>query len=62
MASDRQETNNLVEAKPDIVADLTRLLETAITNGRTTPGTKQKNDTKVVIWKDQDKATDKSSD
>lgn len=62
MASDRQETNNLVEKKPNIVADLTRLLETAITNGRSTPGSKQKNDVKVVIWKDQNKATDTSSD
>jgi hypothetical protein len=28
------------------------LLETAVANGRTTPGPKQKNDTKVVIWKE----------
>lgn len=33
-------------------AELTLLLEAAVSNGRTTSGTKQKNDAKVVIWKD----------
>jgi arylsulfatase A len=51
MASDRKEQNNLVKQKPDIVAELTKMLETAVANGRTTPGPKQKNDAKVVIWK-----------
>ncbi len=52
MATDRKEQNNLVDKEPGISADLTKLLETAIANGRTTPGAKQKNDTEVVIWKD----------
>jgi arylsulfatase A-like enzyme len=52
MATDRKEQNNLVEKKPDIAADLIKLLETAVANGRTTPGPEQKNDAKVVIWKD----------
>lgn len=52
MADDRKESNNLVDRKPEITAELTKLLETAIANGRTTPGPEQKNDAKVVIWKD----------
>lgn len=52
MASDRKESQNLAEEKPNIVAELTRLLETAVENGRTTPGPIQKNDVKVIIWKD----------
>lgn len=51
MASDRKEQNNLVKQNPDIAADLTKILETAVANGRTTAGPKQKNDAKVVIWK-----------
>lgn len=53
MANDRKEQNNLVNEKPDLAAHLTTLLESAIANGRTTPGPKQKNDAKVVIWKSQ---------
>jgi arylsulfatase A len=53
MATDRKESNNLVDVKPEIAAELTKLLETAVANGRTTPGPKQKNDAKVVIWKDR---------
>jgi len=52
MATDRKEQNNLVDEKPDLTAELTQLLETAIANGRTTPGPNQKNDAEVVIWKD----------
>jgi arylsulfatase A len=53
MAIDRKETNNLVDDQPDVTEELTKLLESAITNGRTTPGPKQKNDAKIVIWKDR---------
>lgn len=53
MASDRKESRNLVDQHPEIAADLTKLLETAVANGRTTPGPNQKNDAKVVIWKDR---------
>ena len=52
MENDRKESNNLVEEKPEIVAELTELLETAVGNGRTTPGSRQENDVRVVIWKD----------
>jgi hypothetical protein len=40
-----------VQAKPDTAADLTKILEAAVANGRTTPGPKQNNDAAVVIWK-----------
>ncbi len=53
MATDREESHNLVDAKPEIVAELARLLEAAVGNGRTTPGPNQTNDVKVVIWKDR---------
>ncbi len=53
MANDRKESNNLVEEKPEVAAELATLLVTAIANGRTTPGPKQKNDAKIVIWKDR---------
>ena len=53
MASDRKESRNLVDQHPEIAADLTKLLETTVANGRTTPGPNQKNDAKVVIWKDR---------
>lgn len=53
MVTDRKESNNLVGEKPEIVAELTELLETAVADGRTTPGPKQKNDAKVIIWKDK---------
>jgi arylsulfatase A len=53
MADDRKESNNLVNEKPEIAAKLTDMLESAIANGRTTPGPKQQNDAKVVIWKDK---------
>jgi arylsulfatase A-like enzyme len=52
MTADRKESNNLVAAKPLIAAELTKLLEAAVANGRTTPGPEQKNDAEVVIWKD----------
>ena len=38
MTNDRKESRNLAEKKPDVVAEMTKLLETAIKNGRTTPG------------------------
>jgi arylsulfatase A len=53
MADDRKESNNLVGEKPEIAAELTKLLESAVANGRTTPGSEQKNDANVVIWKDE---------
>lgn len=51
MSKDRKESNNLAEARPAIVAELTAMLESAISNGRSTPGPKQANDAEVILWK-----------
>ncbi len=59
LADDRGESVNLVGANPEVAAELLKLLETAVANGRTTPGPKQENDTKVIIWKDQTGPTKK---
>jgi len=61
MAKDRKETNNLVDAQPEITAELTKLLESAVADGRTTPGAKLKNDVEVVIWKDAKGKKDRKS-
>jgi arylsulfatase A len=53
MATDRKEQNNLVGKEARYRRRTHQLLETAIANGRTTPGAKQENDTEVVIWKDK---------
>ena len=36
---------------PDIVQQLTKLLEQQIADGRSTPGPKQSNDAKIVVMK-----------
>ncbi len=49
--ADFGETKNLSDKYPDQVERLTNLLEQIITNGRSTPGPKQKNDTKIQMRK-----------
>jgi len=44
---DLGETRNLAAQKPDLAAEMQTLLEKIITNGRSTPGPKQKNDVRV---------------
>jgi arylsulfatase A len=44
LGEDPAERNNLAETKPELVDELAALLETAIRNGRTTPGPKQANE------------------
>ena len=56
MAHDDRETNNVQDKHPEIVKRLTRLLESYVAKGRSTPGTAQKNDVAVDIWKDGAKA------
>lgn len=51
MASDPGESRNLAAARPEVVTRLTRLLETFVADGRSTPGEKQKNDVDVRIHK-----------
>jgi arylsulfatase A len=47
LGTDLEESNNLASEQPERVAQLQALLETLITNGRSTPGEKQDNDVKV---------------
>lgn len=51
MTQDLGEQHNLATAKPDKVAELQQLLETQITNGRSTPGPRQHNDAAVIANK-----------
>ncbi len=53
MGKDLREQQNLSEEHPEVVADLTRQLEAAIRDGRTTPGPRLGNDTTVILWKDK---------
>jgi arylsulfatase A-like enzyme len=50
LADDVAESSNLYAKHPEIVAELTALLETYINEGRSTPGPKQENDV-PVNWK-----------
>jgi arylsulfatase A-like enzyme len=51
MGADLGETKNLVAAQPDTVAQLTKLLEKYIADGRSTPGKPQQNDAPIEIAK-----------
>jgi arylsulfatase A len=51
LSTDIAETKNLSAEHPDIVAKLTKHLETSIANGRSTPGAKQANDVEIIIFK-----------
>jgi arylsulfatase A len=49
--ADLGETKNLQAEQPEIVARLTKKLETLIANGRSTPGANQTNDVPIDVWK-----------
>ena len=49
--ADVSEKQNLEAAHPDIVQRLTKQLEQWVSDGRSTPGQPQQNDTTVDIWK-----------
>ena len=51
MESDVAEKENLYAKYPEIVEELTSLMNEYIENGRSTPGKKSKNDVAVDIWK-----------
>ena len=51
MKEDPSETKNLQAEKPEIVTELTKLLEKYVADGRSTPGEKQKNTVDSDIWK-----------
>ncbi|NQU51396.1 MAG: arylsulfatase [Bacteroidetes bacterium] len=51
METDISEKNNVYTDYPEIVEELSNLLEELIANGRSTPGEKIKNDVSIDIWK-----------
>jgi arylsulfatase A len=51
MSQDIGEQRNLQAEHPEVVKELTALLEKYVANGRSTPGDPQKNDVRVNIWK-----------
>lgn len=53
LEADLMEKNNLALKHPEQVNQLIKLVNTAITEGRTTPGAKQENDTPVPPFSDQ---------
>jgi arylsulfatase A-like enzyme len=56
LSSDIAETRNAQADHPDVVARLSQLLDRIIANGRSTPGTPQKNDVPIVVKKPNKKA------
>ena len=50
LSSDPKETNNLINGHHEIVKDLTAILRRYIENGRSTPGTPQKNHNEAIWW------------
>ncbi len=57
--ADIGETKNVQAEFPEVVGRLTKLLEQIISNGRSTPGSNQKNDVPVIIRKTSKKASKK---
>jgi arylsulfatase A-like enzyme len=51
MEADESETQNLQAEKPEVVERLLTELKKQVAQGRTTPGSPQKNDVPVDIWK-----------
>jgi arylsulfatase A-like enzyme len=51
MTSDESEKRNLAAEKPEVVSELTMLLEKYVADGRSTPGAQEANDVKVTIRK-----------
>jgi hypothetical protein len=58
MAKDIGERTNEWQAHPEIVAQLTKLVEKYVADGRTTAGTLETNDVIVNIWKSKPLSTD----
>lgn len=56
LADDLGETKNLAADQPERVAEMKQLLEKLITDGRSSPGKKQKNDVRVVRYPAEKKA------
>ncbi len=52
LSVDPGETKNLFDSYPERVSAMTKMLETAISRGRSTPGVEQKNDVNIVMIKE----------
>ena len=59
LTDDISESKNLAAAMPEKVTEMKALLEKLITDGRSTPGTLQKNDVEVVRYPKESTATRK---
>ena len=59
LVADIAETKNVQAEHPEVVKQLTALLEKIIANGRSTPGPKQANDAKIIVNKAALKASKK---
>jgi hypothetical protein len=57
MSQDIGEKTNLYGKNPEVVNQLTKLIEKQISEGRSTPGAKQSNDTQVILWKKEGNST-----
>lgn len=57
MTADVGETKNLGTQQREVVARLTKLLESYVANGRSMPGASQTNDAKIVLHKPAGKAS-----
>ena len=60
LLSDPDESENLADKHPEIVARLTEKLEALVAKGRSTPGPDRSNDVQIVIRKDKEKAGKKA--
>jgi arylsulfatase A-like enzyme len=61
LAVDTGETNNVQSRHPEVVSELTQLLEKYVAEGRSTPGVKQANTKPVTFWKShREPASDRS--
>ncbi len=54
MGKDIGERTNEYASHPEMVAQLTKLLEKYVADGRSTPGAKQRNDAPVNLWKEKE--------
>lgn len=60
LADDIGEKKNVQAEHPDVVGQLTKLLEKQVADGRSTPGAPQQNDAKIDIWKKNSDAPGKT--